>query len=222
MPVVPSATTGNAILYYAHDPMCSWCFGFAPVWTRLQDELPAGVTVKRLLGGLAPDTDLPMPEAMREQLQATWRRIETRVPGTRFNFDFWTKCQPRRSTYPACRAVIAARAQGEQYDAAMTRAIQQAYYQQARNPSDEATLVALAEELGLDADRFHATLRDPATQRQLLAEIEQADALGASGYPSLILVTAAGRWPVPLDYGDAAPMRATIETLLAERAAAWN
>lgn len=215
MPAVPSDVPGEAILYYAHDPMCSWCFGFAPVWKQLQDELPAGVTVKRLLGGLAPDTDLSMPEAMREQLQATWRRIETRVPGIRFNYEFWSECQPRRSTYPACRAVIAARAQGERYDEAMTHAIQRAYYQQARNPSDESTLVGLAEELGLDANSFLTALRDPETQRQLAAEIEQADALGASGYPSLILVSATGRWPVPLDYCAAGPMRATIETLLA-------
>lgn len=194
--------------------MCSWCFGFAPVWADLQRTLPAGVAVKRLLGGLAPDTDEPMPEAMREQLQAGWRRIEAHIPGIRFNFDFWTRCRPRRSTYYACRAVIAARDQGAQYDEAMTRAIQRAYYQQARNPSDESTLIELAGELGLDVSRFVTVLRDPATQDELLAEIEQADALGASGYPSLILLTSSGRWPIRLDYRDAAPMREAIVSLL--------
>lgn len=214
MSAAPDDIASRATLYYAHDPMCSWCFGFAPVWKQLQATLPEGVVVRRLLGGLAPDTDAPMPDEMRERLQATWQRIESHIPGVTFNFDFWTRCQPRRSTYPACRAVIAARAQGAQFDEAMTYAIQRAYYQQARNPSDDSTLIELAGELGLDAARFAADLRDPATQEQLLAEIEEADALGASGYPSLILVTETGRWPIQLDYREAGPMRDAIVMVL--------
>lgn len=208
----PPAT--QATLYYAHDPMCSWCFGFAPVWVRLQRELPAAVVVKRLLGGLAPDTDQPMPAAMREQLQATWRRIESHIPGTRFNFDFWTRCAPRRSTYPACRAVIAARAQGAQYDEQMTYAVQRAYYQQARNPSDDDTLVALAAELGLDVDAFGHALNDPTTQQQLEREIEAADSLGAQGFPSLIVESAAGRRLISIDYCAVRPMRERIDAAL--------
>ena len=65
-----------------------------------------------------------------------------------------------------------------------------------------------------DAARFAADLRDPATQEQLLAEIEEADALGASGYPSLILVTETGRWPIQLDYREAGPMRDAIVMVL--------
>lgn len=216
-----SVDTQGAILYYAHDPMCSWCYAFAPVWAQLHRQLPAGVTVRRLLGGLAPDTDRPMPDEMRAGLQATWQRIESFVPGTRFNFDFWTRCQPRRATYPACRGVIAAREQGEPYDAAMTQAIQRAYYREARNPSEEATLIALAGELGLDAVRFAQLLRDPATQRQLLAEIEQTHALGACGFPSLILVAGARHRLIPLDYRRAASMRKAIEAAL-EGTPAWS
>ena len=98
-------------VYYVHDPMCSWCWGFSPALGELLAGLPAGVEVRRLLGGLAADSELPMGSAMRERLQDTWRNIQRRVPGTRFNFDFWTSCSPRRSTWPACRAVIAARRQ---------------------------------------------------------------------------------------------------------------
>lgn len=193
--------------------MCSWCYAFGPVWKALQERLPAAVEVRRWLGGLAPDTDEPMPEPMREHLQATWRRIETRVPGTRFNFEFWTRCQPRRSTYPACRAVIAAREQGATYDEAMTSAIQRAYYREARNPSDEETLVALADELGLDVDRFRRVLSDSATQARLEEEIEMAHRLGAHGFPSLVLESPQGLRPIPVDYCDPRPMLATLQAL---------
>lgn len=69
----------QAVLYYAHDPMCSWCWGFAPVLRDLSDRLPVHVRFRRLLGGLAPDTDTTMPDEMQQRIQATW-------PGLRIPF----------------------------------------------------------------------------------------------------------------------------------------
>lgn len=98
-------------LYYFHDPMCSWCWAFSPLWNEIVKGLPDHVMAKRVLGGLAPDTDQPMPADMRDKIKGIWQTIQQTVPGTPFNFEFWEKCTPRRSTYPACRAVIAARKQ---------------------------------------------------------------------------------------------------------------
>ena len=187
-------------LYYAHDPMCSWCWGFRPAWQALRGQLPQQVRVVRLLGGLAPDSDEPMPEEMRRHLQQTWHRIEQRIPGTRFNFAFWERCQPRRSTYPACRALIAARRQGDEYEEPMLLAIQEAYYLQARNPSDRSTLVELAEEIGLDSLRFGAELDSESTRKRLLAEIATSRSLGLDSFPSLALETGGSRWPVAVAY----------------------
>ncbi len=189
-------------LIYVHDPMCSWCWGFSDVYQQLLELLPEGIEVRRLLGGLAPDSDEPMPESMQAMLQQTWHHIEEMIPGKRFNFDFWTQCLPRRSTYPACRAVIAAREQGEQYDPIMTAAIQQAYYQQARNPSDNETLIELAAEIGLDAHRFVSQLLDPKTHQQLLDEINAARSIGINGFPSLMMVRDNEYYPVLSNYTD--------------------
>jgi putative protein-disulfide isomerase len=200
-----------AILFYAYDPMCSWCWAFRPAWLRLQQGLPPLVRLQPLLGGLAPDDDLPMAPELQLHLQATWRRIQQRVPGTQFNFDFWTRCRPRRSTYPACRAVIAAREQAPALQSAMILAIQEAYYLQARNPSDLGTLAELASEIGLDADRFRADLRSASTDRALRQEIGRCRALGLSSFPSLALETATGRWPIPVHYTDTRAMLAVID-----------
>ena len=138
--------------FYVADPMCSWCWAFAPIIDEVAGALPAEVELRYVLGGLAPDSDVPMPEEMQKKLQATWRTIAART-GTEFNFDFWKACKPRRSTYPACRAVLAAKTQETAKTSAMFRAIQRAYYQEARNPSDTETLTELASEIDLDVDR---------------------------------------------------------------------
>jgi putative protein-disulfide isomerase len=203
-----------ATLFYVHDPMCSWCWAFGPTLSRLVQRLPAEVAMVKLLGGLAPDTDEPMPEAMRERLQQTWQMIEQTVPGTRFNYAFWHNNTPRRATYPACRAVLAARAQ--QSDEAMLEAIQKAYYQEARNPSDSAILEQLAGEIGLDRAAFCEALNSPRIQQQLEKEMAQAEALGVDSYPSLVLQVGNHHWPVPVDYLNEEAMLANIEWMLEE------
>jgi hypothetical protein len=114
--------------------MCSWCWAFRPVRTAIRARLPSAIPPQRVLGGLATDTREPMPEALRTYIQDTWRRIECSVPGTKFNFEFWSRCRPRRSTYPPCRAVIAATAQGPHFEEPMIEAIQRAYYLEAQKP----------------------------------------------------------------------------------------
>ena len=203
-------------LYYVHDPMCSWCWGFSSVWRETLAALPRDIKVVRLLGGLAADNDDPMPAEMQHKLAETWRRIAEHIPGVQFNFDFWTKCKPRRSTYSACRAVIAARQQDPAYDIAMTQAIQHAYYLQARNPSDAETLIALAQDLGLDTAEFATTLQAQQTHEQLLREITQSRQMNADSFPSLVLVHQASQWHIPIDYNQSEPMLTLIQQLIEE------
>lgn len=186
-------------LYYFHDPMCSWCWGYRPTFKKLLDKLPEEVTVEYVLGGLAPDTDEPMPAGMRETLQGYWRKIQ-RLLGTEFNFEFWQQCQPRRDTYKACRAVIAAGYEG--LDLAMLEAVHQAYYLRAMNPSEIDTLVELAKQIGLDEDRFRSRLLSAETDRQLQQQIKLTRQWQVQGFPALFLQVNGHRYSLPLDYQD--------------------
>jgi len=190
-------------LIHAHDPMCSWCWAFRPAWQAVQSGLPADVTVQTLLGGLAPDSDEPMPDSMQQHLQSVWRQIEQHVPGTEFNHDFWKDCQPRRSTWPACRAVLAAEKQRAGAGETMTVAIQQAYYLQARNPSDTETLCTLAEAVNLDKDRFEAALNNDETRAEHQRHMQQCATLGINGYPSLVLIKDSAAHRVNLNHNSA-------------------
>ena len=204
----------NPTLYYVHDPMCSWCWGFEAARRQLFGGLPQNLYVRRLLGGLAADTDQPMADEMRAYIQHAWHEIEQKVAGMHFNFDFWTACQPRRATWPACRAVIAARRQGEEYDEIMTAAIQAAYYTQARNPSDDATLIELADELGLNHTDFTIALNSDETQRELLSEMELTTELAARSFPSLLLKMQNSVRTIPIDYMQSDKMHQLITRLL--------
>jgi putative protein-disulfide isomerase len=202
-------------LLYIHDPMCGWCWGFRPTLEALLHRLPNEIGFSRLLGGLAPDTDQPMPEDLRRDLQAIWRHIQAQIPETRFNFDFWRQNTPRRATYPACRAVIAARRIQPHAEERMILAIQQAYYLQARNPSDDTTLIALAAETGLDTQAFSIALNAPDTHQALVRELAEVQQLRVYGFPSLVLRKGEEHWPVPVDYQSADNILESLNSLLA-------
>ncbi len=201
-------------MHYIHDPMCSWCWAFRPAWKALKNSLPRTIEVHNSLGGLAADTNEPMPLELQDKLQSIWRNIQQKVPLTEFNFDFWHLNQSRRSTYPACRAVIAARKQGLEYEEKMILAIQQAYYLKAQNPSDDNTLISLAYNIGLNSSEFEGQLNHPDTQDQLSQEVAFNQSIQAMSFPSLVLESNGLFHAIPIDYLDEKMMlQAILEVL---------
>jgi len=201
--------TDNVTLYYIHDPMCSWCWGFRPIWQQLQQHLSSRLEITYLVGGLAADTDQPMPISMQQSLAATWQRIQQHIPGTQFNYEFWnpsSNTQPKRATYPACRAVLASKSQQPSSEQAMIEAIQQAYYLQAKNPANLGVLIAVAETIGLDPKQFAHDMASQHIEEQLQQQLQQSRQLSNQGFPSLVLKQGSTHHAIPLDYNDTEPM----------------
>jgi len=93
----------------------------------------------------------------------------------------------------------------------MTVRIQQAYYREARNPSDNETLIALAADIGLDVERFSEDLVSDATQRNLLEEIQGSRAIGIDSFPGLAVGNAGRLTHIGRNYTDADAMLLQIE-----------
>lgn len=198
-------------LYYVFDPMCSWCWGYKPVWQKITQALQDKIDIQYVVGGLAPDSDQPMPEEMQQQIASYWKKIEDFL-GTEFNYDFWSQNTPRRSTYPSCRAVMAARKQGAEQS--MLAAIQNAYYLQARNPSDNDVLIDLANDIGLDVARFEADLLSEELNQQFMQELEFARSIGGNSFPSLFVATEQGIVELQVDYQSAETTIDQVEQIL--------
>lgn len=187
-------------LFYVYDPMCSWCYAFNSSLKGLQADLPSNICFSYLLGGLAPDSAEPMAADLQQTIQQAWQRIEKTVPNIKFNYDFWRLNTPFRSTYPACRAMLAARKQGAEFETKLIHAIQTAYYQKAKNPSLHETLTSCAAETGLDIDVFIRDLNSQTINDELLKEIEFVRSMGVVSYPSLRLLCNDRHFSIPTDY----------------------
>ena len=141
-----------------------------------------------------------MPESMQLSIRSTWQRIQQEIPGSEFNYDFWSDCQPRRSTYQSCRAVIAAGFQGDDYRKKMLLAIQQAYYLQAKNPSNIDVLIQLSADIGLDAKQFEIDLLSKTCDDFLKNDLLLSSRLGVTGFPALVLSNNDSNTLIHIDY----------------------
>ena len=183
--------------------MCSWCWAFKPTWDRVKEELLGQVKVNYLLGGLAPESNQPMAIETRKYVKGNWKRIQEMIPDTRFNYDFWTSCEPRRSTYPACRAVICAKQQHPDFENLMIYGIQKSYYLEAQNPSNDDVLINIAESLGLDIEKFKMDLKSSQINEILIDEIKLTRSMDINSMPSLALKINGTLKGIDIDYLDA-------------------
>ena len=84
----------------------------------------------------------------------------------------------------------------------MVAAIQQAYYLNAQNPSDESTLISLAEQIGLNKAQFANRLQSKELNDELIAELNYVHSLPIQGFPSLVLINDNKVHPIAINYTD--------------------
>jgi putative protein-disulfide isomerase len=85
-------------------------------------------------------------------------------------------------------------------------------YLEARNPSDNDTLIELAADIGLDIRQFSKQLVDESTQQLLLAEIQESRQMGMNSFPSLAVSRSGKLHPIDLNYTDPQQMIRQIES----------
>lgn len=190
---------------YVMDPMCGWCYAFQPELEDFLEGYPEA-QVDWIMGGLAPDSDEPMDEQLRQMISSYWYKIEEQTK-VNFNHDFWKLNTPYRSTYPACRAVISAEALAENSAPKMVKEIQSAYYCQAKNPSLEETLIASASSIGLDEKQFLDVFKSEETKRRFQQHLSIAHQLQVSGFPALFYIDEKNHaHPLILGFSDVASL----------------
>lgn len=173
-------------LIYVMDPMCSWCYAFS---LELEEFLTkhSNLEIDYIMGGLAPDSDIPMADEMRKAIASYWVEIEKKTQVT-FNHDFWKLNTPYRSSFPACRAVLSSETLEKNSSSNMIKAIQNAYYKEAKNPSLKETLVECAKSISLDENDFIRVFKSVEIEDLLQHHFNITTQLQVRGFPALFYI----------------------------------
>ena len=174
-------------LIYVGDPLCSWCWGFAPSLRKLRLKHPDRFRYRLLVGGLRTGASAPqIDERVRTYLAGAWKEVERRS-GQPFNHDFLETADFVYDTEPACRAVVAARRLEPGRVFEYNEALQDAFYRRSFDPTSRETFVTVARELGLPEQPFQEALDSDEVHRQTRADFDEARAMNVHGFPTLLV-----------------------------------
>jgi putative protein-disulfide isomerase len=174
------------LLYFA-DPMCSWCWGFAPVTEKIQKTFGDKLPIRLFMGGLRPGNTQPWNDSAKAKTREHWEHVHE-ASGQPFDFSFFEREGWVYDTDPAARAVVTARRLDESRAMDFLRAVHKAFYTEARDVTDTDELVKVAEEFGFDGANFRETFEAPETQQETQADYWYSQQAGIRGFPALLAV----------------------------------
>ncbi len=176
----------SARLLYVMDPMCSWCWGFAPVAQALAEQArAAGVEVHLVVGGLRTGSGAALEPNTRRYILEHWQAVH-QATGQPFGFEGALPDGFVYDTEPACRAIVTARGLAADCAWTLLGLIQQAFYVEGRDVTLASVLVELAERAGVPRIEF-AEAFDRAEQHvATAADFTWVQDLGIAGFPTLL------------------------------------
>lgn len=174
------------VLWYFADPMCSWCWGFAPVIESLHGRYRERLPLALVMGGLRPGTTQPITPEFREETLAHWRDVQART-GQAFDFEAALPEGFVYDTEPSSRAVVAVEELKPEVKFAYFKAVQAAFYRQGRDVTRPDTLAALAQEQGIEPGPFLDAFESEDIRRRTEMHFRQTHEAGISGFPTVVL-----------------------------------
>ena len=196
--------------------MCSWCWGFAPVITAIEEAYKDQLQIGLILGGLRPGTTKPATPEFRKTILNHWHEVEHRT-GQPFKFDGAMPEGFIYNTEPACRAVVSV---GELNPAAMLpyfKSIQRAFYAEGKDTTKSDTLAELAKQQGIEPTAFLQHFRSDKMKNQTKMHFNQSKQAGVTGFPTAILQDTAGVQLLTVGYQPFDTLKPAIDEWLAIR-----
>jgi putative protein-disulfide isomerase len=175
----------TAQLIYFSDPMCSWCWGFAPVITAIQRRYGRALPIRLIMGGLRPGTEAPMSAEAWSQLDSHWAHV-TEASGQPFHPELKHREGFVYDTDPAARAVVILRRHDMALAIAFLERTQRAFYAENQDVTDPQVLAGLAEGFGVERDSFLDLMASEEARTETWTDYAISQRAGVRGFPTLV------------------------------------
>ena len=185
-------------LYYFADPMCSWCYGFGPALTQFVANHP-DLPLTAVMGGLRAYNTEPAGDKQKSDIRGHWRHVE-QASGLPFNDALLMTSGFIYDTEPACRAVVTARETGSPDVLGFMKAVQAAFYRDARDVTREEILADIAAEQGLVRATFLASLKSDDMREATRGDFALTQSVGIRGFPALCAARGSELHPIVNGY----------------------
>ena len=181
----PAPLPDDVEFIYVGDPMCSWCWGFAPVLEAMTEHFT--IPIRTVVGGLRPGPNAEvLDERMRAFLAHHWDEVSERS-GQPFDHVGLDRADWRYDTELPARAVVTVRELAPDSTLAFFTRLQRAFYAEAVDVTDPEVYPDLVADFPVDADEFTTRLGSEASKQAAWRDFAEARQFGVAGFPSLLL-----------------------------------
>jgi len=177
---------GKHVLFFG-DPMCSWCWGFAPELKHIIKALKGRAKLHMVMGGLRPGTCQPWDPDLRTNIRHHWQDVEA-ATGQPFDYARFNDADFIYDTEPACRAVVTVRTLDPEAAPVFYEALQKAFYADGRDITQPATLTKIAATCGVDSESFAHDFAQPHMQDLTANDFSRSRTFSVSGFPTVICI----------------------------------
>ena len=174
----------KATLIYVGDPMCSWCYGFAPELSEAVDALDKTVDIQVVMGGLRPYNTQKMTD-LADFLKEHWEEVNGRT-GQPFSYDILQE-NYAYDTEPPSRACVVVREMKPELEMDFFKTLQTLFYVRNKDMNVVETYLPLVKEMGLDVEEFKTKFASEEMKKAVKADFEFAGSIGVRGFPSMVL-----------------------------------
>jgi len=173
-------------IIYVGDPMCSWCWGFAPVLQQIERDYSKEAPLRLIVGGLhAFDTD-PMNEQYKATIKHHWEQV-AEATGQPFNYAFFEREGFVLDTEPACRASVVVRSLKPDALLSFYERIHKGYYLEDTDTTKLETFLDYAAKEGIDAQLFTEAFESEAVKQETMDDFSWCQQTGVTGFPTVVL-----------------------------------
>ena len=174
----------DPVLVYIADPMCSWCYGFAPEMSKVKDQLPE-YQFKLVMGGLRPNGTETI-KSIGSMLRHHWEEVG-KASGQAFQFDLLENEEFVYNTEPSSRAVVTMRKLAPEKEFDFFKAIQKAFYFDNMDTTKAETFREIAESFGIEGEEFLKHFDSEDIRYETRTDFQVSAEMGIRGFPSVVL-----------------------------------
>ena len=170
---------------YVGDPMCSWCWGFAPVLDQISARYT--VPIRTIVGGLRPGPNAePLDDLTRRTLAEHWHHVE-KASGQPFDHAALERQNWVYDTELGAIAVVTMRHLDPTATFGFFTRLQRAFYAENVDITDPVVYPDLLDGFVVDRGSFLTALASPEMKQAAWQDFEMARRLSVTGFPSLLL-----------------------------------
>ena len=164
--------------------MCSWCWGFSPVIKKIKESHFTD-NIRLVLTPFRIDTTQPMDDELRNYVLRQWHKVH-QTTAQPFDFRFAVPAGFIYNTRLVCLAIKAFKKQIPKQEFKYLHILQQAYYTENKDLTNQEVLIDIANRFSVDIDLFIGDLSNKNIAKELEEDFSFCQQLDVHSYPTLM------------------------------------